>query len=506
MEQFDSGIDGWLGAGVGGATSEVSWDSEEQLVWSIKTGADQSASLFHPSPELSNADGLTIRLTSTERRTMLVLALQESDESVYCLILPLDKGVYAEYTIPYSAFGLHPESEDENGQLDIDHLSNMILVDISAAISTPNENRVLIDEVALWKGAPDTRYFTSDESDPPSPAQEFRIGVDANFIPQGEKAGHGFWVGDQRVDPLELFAANGANSLRLRLWVGEEGESRLDYATELAQRAQQAGLKPYLVLFLTEYWADVGKQPAPSEWVALNLKERADVIRQYSFDTAKHFLDQDITFDFYEIGNEIDYGICGVFADLNHPRDVESLQKDIWPDEARLIQAAIEGIKRADTDAKILLHIASSGDPPLALAFFQTMVDFGVEYDYMGLSHYPTAFGLVAASRLQETLDRLTEELGKPIFIAEAAYPAQTPWGGPFGGWRYALPGYTMTPEGQARWVRDFLIGMRNRGDVLGVYVFSPDFWWSGELWEPFALFDGEGQVRPGVASFNTNK
>ena len=436
---------------------------------------------------------------------MLVLAVQESDKSVYCLMLPLDRGVYNEYVIPYAGFGLHPESDDENGRLDSDQLTSLILVDISTALSTPNENRVLLDEITLWNGVPDTAYFNSTSSSTPVTFEEFRIGVDANFIPLGETAGHGFWVGDQRVDPLELFAVNGANGLRLRLWVGDEGESKLNYATELAQRAQQAGLEPYLVLFLADYWSDVNKQPAPAEWADLSLEERIAVVRQYSFETAKHFLDQGITLDFYEIGNEIDYGICGVFADLTQPRDVESLRKNIWPDEARLIQAAIEGIRQADADAHILLHIASSSDPPFASAFFRAMIDFGVEYDYMGLSHYPTAFGLVAAARLQETLDRLTDDVGKPIFISEVAYPAQTPWGGPFGGWRYALPGYPITPEGQARWLRDFIRGMRNRGDVMGVYVFSPDFWWSGELWEPFALFDGEGKARPGVSSFNIN-
>ncbi len=504
-EQFGFGIDGWLGFADEGASSGVSWDPEGQLVWSIKTGADQSATLLYHWPELSNADGLTIRLISTGRSAMLVLAVRESDDSIYSLILPLDKGVYAEYTIPYAGFGLHPESEDENGQLDSGQLASLILVDISSAISSPNENLVLLDDIALWKGKPDTGYFTVESSDIPIPGEEFRVGVDANFIPQGEKTQLGFWVGDQRIDPLELFAVNGADSFRLRLWVGDEGESKLNYATELALRAQQAELKPYLVLFLTEYWADVNSQPAPAEWAGLDLEERATAVRQYSFETAKHFLDQGIRLDFYEIGNEIDYGICGVFAEITQPRDVESLRKDIWPSEARLIRAAVEGIRQADADAQILLHIASSTDPLLASAFFRAMEDFGVEYDYMGLSHYPTAFGLVAASRLKDTLDKLTDEVGKPIFISETAYPAETPWGGQFGGWRYALPGYPLTPEGQARWLHDFFLGMRNRGDVLGVYVFSPDFWFSGELWEPFALFDSEGKARPGVASFNLN-
>ncbi|MCK4242871.1 MAG: glycosyl hydrolase 53 family protein [Dehalococcoidia bacterium] len=210
--------------------------------------------------------------------------------------------------------------------------------------------------------------------------------------------------------------------------------------------------------------------------------------------------------DFYEIGNEIDYGICGIFADATQPRDAASLRSAIWSDEARLIQAAIEGVREADPEAHILLHIASSWDPDFAVAFFQAMTDLGVEYDYVGLSYYPSAFGMVAAVRFCDTLDRLSTEIGKPIVVAETAYPAETPTGGMFGDWRRALPGYPLTPEGQAWWLADLLTGMYERGDVLGVYVFSPDFWFSGELWGPFALFDGEGEARPAVASFDINR
>jgi hypothetical protein len=61
-----------------------------------------------------------------------------------------------------------------------------------------------------------------------------------------------------------------------------------------------------------------------------------------------------------------------------------------------------------------------------------------------------------------------------------------------------------MSPEGQAWWLKDLLAGMRTRDDVIGIYYFSPEFWFSGELWGPFALFDGEGKARPAIASFNT--
>ena len=503
VERFDGGVEGWHSVAEEGVLSEVSWDPAGRLLWSVEAAPERAAALSREWPALADADGLTLRLTSLDRFVFLILGVQEADGSAYSLVLPLAAGATAEYTVAFEWFGLQVDSEDENGQLDHDQLTALGLVDISGFIAAPSPNRVAIDEITLWEGTPDPPEIACAGAGSAAPAADFRVGVDANFVPQGEQPGRGFWIGEQPVDPLELFAANGADGFRVRLWVGEEGESRLGYATDLARRAQEAGLQPYLVIFLSEDWADVNKQPAPAAWADRPLDERADAIREYARETAQHFLDQSIALDFYEIGNEIDYGICGVFADVTEPRDAASLRATIWPDEARLIQAAIEGVREADPEARFLLHIATSWNPDFTVAFFRAMTDLGVEYDYVGLSYYPSAFGTVTAIRFCDTLDRLSAEIAKPIVIAETAYPAELPTGGMFGDWRRALPGYPLTREGQAWWLADLLTGMRARGDVLGVYYFGPSFWFSGELWAPFALFDGEGGVRPAVASFD---
>ncbi|MFC1945741.1 glycosyl hydrolase 53 family protein [Chloroflexota bacterium] len=501
-ERFATGIEGWEGVADAGATSEVVWDSGGRLIWSVRAEGGQIAGLSRQWPALTGADGLTIRLTSLDRYAFLLLAVTEADGSAYSLVLPVDEAAPAEHTVSFAGFSLHQETEDENGQLDPGQLATLTLVDISAAISAAGPNRVSIEEIVLWRGVFQPDFYPVAAAAPG--VKDFRVGVDANFVPQGERANHPFRAGGQPVDPLELFAANGANGFRLRLWVGDDGESKLGYATDLAKRAAGAGLRPYLVLFLAEGWADVNKQPAPAAWANLAIPERAAAVRQYAFETAQHFADEGITLDFYEIGNEIDYGICGVFADTATPRDIAYLSREIWPDEARFIQAAVEGVRQADPDARIMLHIASSWDPPLAAAFFREMADAGVEYDYMGFSHYPTAFGTAATARLFETLDRLRADIGKPVIIAEAAYPAEVPSGGLFGDWRHPLPGYPMTPLGQAWWLADLLKSMRSRPDVLGVYLFSPEFWFSGELWGPFSLFDGNGEARPAIGSLKS--
>ncbi len=501
VDRFEQSVEEWIGIAQDGARSEVDPSPVGGLQWSVEVPPERIAVLYRDWSALAEADGFTIKLTSMDRAALLILGVHEADGSAYSVVLPLEHGDLTLYSVAYEEFGLQADSEDENGRLDPEQLISLSLIDFTGHIASPGSNRVLLKEIALWKGAPDRSNITCSNLEHVEARKYFRVGVDANFVPMGERQGHAFWVGDDRVDPLELLAANGANAFRLRLFVGEKGESKLEYATELAQRVTQIGLKPYLVMFLTDDWADVNKQPAPAEWDDLTLEERGEAIRRYSNKTVQHFIQQDITMDFYEIGNEIDYGIAGVFADTKHARDSHTLRQSIWADEAFLLKAAIEGVRTADQKAKILLHIATSWSPDFASAFFRTMIDLGVDYDYVGLSYYPSAFGSPTAIQLCMTLDRLSAEVGKPIMIAETAYPAEPTTGGLFHDWRRSVYGYPLTPEGQAWWLMDFLKAMRSRGDVLGVYIFSPGFWFSGDLWGPFALFDSEGRARPAVAS-----
>src|SRR5262245_61844950 len=90
------------------------------------------------------------------------------------------------------------------------------------------------------------------------------IGIDSNYALDMAARNKTWKVRAELVDPCELLAKNGCQNARIRLWVGEDGINRLNYATQTARRAKKAGLKPYLVIFLSDDWADFIKQPAPA--------------------------------------------------------------------------------------------------------------------------------------------------------------------------------------------------------------------------------------------------
>jgi arabinogalactan endo-1,4-beta-galactosidase len=443
---------------------------------------------------------VTLTLSVEGRPFHLVVGVKEEDESWYYTFLPLDpvEGLRT-VEIDFDWLRLDSNGEDENGVLDLDQVAELYIVDISGFIGPLGPGAVEVHSLAFWQG----------DADPPATqcvaegglAGDFLVGVDANYIPEGENKGTMWYVGETRVDPLALFAGQGVDSLRLRVWVGEKGLYSLDDAVELAGRAHGLGMQVYPVLFLSDDWVDVNKQFAPSEWADLSLDRRAEAVRTYAEETVSALLETSIQVPYYAVGNEIDYGISGVFAGVEQ-RDLATLQTTIWPQAAKLIRAAVEGIQLADPQARILLHVAQAYRPDFALAFYTAMQELGVDFDIAGLSYYPTAFGPLVVPGVCKTIDRLSSELGLQVVIAEFAYPGEVPTGGMFESWYNDLPGYPLTHNGQAAWLAAFLSSMRAHPAVIGAYYFSPAFHWSGELWGPFALFDAEGSARPAIGAF----
>lgn len=335
---------------------------------------------------------------------------------------------------------------------------------------------------------------------------DFILGVDASYGLDMEKQGaHWKWDGAER----ELYSGihdHDVSWLRVRLWTGGEGVNGKSYATQMVERASKAGLTPYLVIFLSENWADLTKQPASAAWTNLSLSGRANVIRKYASEIVRHFRLHGLTSHLYEIGNEIDYGICGVFPGKHDKKNPEDLESRVWTDEADLILACENGVKEADPDAKFLLHIAHWWDAEFATKFFQFMLARSIQIDLAGLSYFPSAKigGSLTLEQFGSVVDQVSTTIKRPVIIAETAYPSTPEFGGQFGSWRNEVPGYPLTPDGQTRWLADFLKFCRANPNIAGVFYWSPE-WYGEGMWKAFALFDEQGEARPAWKAF-TNR
>ncbi len=332
---------------------------------------------------------------------------------------------------------------------------------------------------------------------PPATAS-FLLGVDANYLPELEARGVNWSEGGRVIRPLEVFARQGVDAFRLRLWTGNG-----DTALALAEEAERRGMDVLPVIFLSEDWADYVKQPAPAAWRGMLLEGKAAAARAHARAVAIALRDRGIRCPYFAVGNEIDFGICGEFEERWERRfAMEWMRKEIWPRAAAVIVAAQEGVLEVDPRARFVVHLAQWWSPDYVRAMIETLKANGVRLDAVGLSYYPSApmgeeQDPAAFFRNAETL---AEAFDCPVIVCETAFPATPEIGGQFSSWNRAVPGHEFTPEGQRRWIADFLEECRRRPVIAGAFYWSPE-WHGGGLWDAFALFDERGVARPGLGA-----
>ncbi|MBS0262936.1 MAG: glycosyl hydrolase 53 family protein [Planctomycetes bacterium] len=330
------------------------------------------------------------------------------------------------------------------------------------------------------------------------------VGIDANYALDMAARNKTWKDRSEPAEPFELFAKNGCQHARIRLWVGSEGMNRLAYATQTARRAKQAGLKPYLVIFLSEDWADFVKQPAPAIWKNLPIEKKVEAVAAYCESVVRHMAKNGVDIDTFEIGNEIDFGICGEFEEEWPKRvSLEYMSARIWPRMIPILKAAQAGVLKAQPQAKFIVHLSQWNNVDYCLAFWKAMQAAEARLDYPGLSYFPTSAKEPAQRPfrfLQTQVARIRDALHKPVLLCEIAYPATADFGGQFADWKHAVEGYPLTEDGQAQWLVDVFTAIRKDKNFAGAFYWSPE-WYDGGLWDAFALFDSQGLARPGVRS-----
>jgi len=312
----------------------------------------------------------------------------------------------------------------------------------------------------------------------------------------------------------------------------------LEYAEQIVREASELGLKVNLVLYLShDEPRSTGPKdyPRPPKWQHLTTDELAKAVRRYCFETIQYFKDRGLDVEIYDIGSEIEFGFLGylpqpwgnipVPAGINPTEDVGYMRDNVWNTQAQLIKAATAGIRGADPDAKITLHVTGFYHEPLVKAFFETMVEQGVEFDYGGLSYcspsrdWEIRFFDNPFSYTESVIEFLAS-LGKKVLFSEFLYysdsagvaVSEDPLWRTRPKWitHVPAPGYPFTVEGHAKWMRDFLAFCRENDSVIGAFYFWPDSFggssggsvqhWDGD--ESYGPFETDTQFRPTMSQF----
>ena len=326
--------------------------------------------------------------------------------------------------------------------------------------------------------------------DPAAAGLDF--GTDLSFTPQELAAGARFSYHGQQQSPVTIMKENGANYVRMRLWVNPPpGYSDLASDLALARSVHAAGMKIYLDIMYSDFWADPQHQDIPAAWQGQDLAQLTTTVQSYTQQVISAFAQQGTPVDLVSIGNEIRNGIlwpAGQVNDPSNPADYANL--------GTLLKAGVAGARAGNPPGHrllIMMHYDQGGSNTLSQPFFQNLVAQNVPFDVIGLSYYPFFHGTI--SQLRQNVDALAGQFHKPIVIAETQYPwtlanGNSPIGDSTGNfvWQPSQlsTGYPASPGGQLSFVTDELsiLAQVPGGLGAGLFYWAPD-WIPGVPWEP---------------------
>jgi arabinogalactan endo-1,4-beta-galactosidase len=349
-----------------------------------------------------------------------------------------------------------------------------------------------------------------------------KFGSDLSFTPQELAAGATFTYNGHSGTPVTIMREAGSNYVRMRLWVNPPaGYSDLATDLALAKQVRAAGMKIYLDIMYSDFWADPQHQDIPAAWQGQDITQLTATVKSYTQSVISAFASQDTPVDMVAIGNEIRNGILWPTGEINCAAGDTSCGG--WNNLAQLLKAGVAGAQAGNPGGHkmlILMHYDQGGNKTLSQAFYTQLTSLGVPFDVIGLSYYPFFHGTL--SDMRANVDNLATTFHKPIIIAETQYAWTLANGNNplnrFTGdfvWQTsdAQGGYPLTPGGQLSFVTDELSILAQVPDGLGdgLFYWAPD-WIPGVPWTPgdtigspnvnLTLFNFEGAALPGVNLF----
>src|SRR5450755_921312 len=118
-------------------------------------------------------------------------------------------------------------------------------------------------------------------------------GADLSFTPQEIAAGAQFTDHGRQASPVDIMRDNGANYVRMRVWVDPPaGYSELASDLKLARQVRAAGMKIYLDIMYSDFWADPQHQNIPAAWQGQDLAQLTQTVQTYTQQVISAFAGQ----------------------------------------------------------------------------------------------------------------------------------------------------------------------------------------------------------------------
>ena len=340
----------------------------------------------------------------------------------------------------------------------------------------------------------------------------FLAAADFSDLAFFESRGVVYKDGGTKEDGIQILKNHGINCIRLRLWTSSAAQASADpydytnnlsYTLPLAVRVKNAGLLFSLDFHYSDTWADPGHQATPNAWTNLNFTQLVEQMRMYNSNTIVTFAAAGAMPDYVQIGNEITDGMLWTNGQLS---GTWSSSNPSWIRLGQLMNAAIQGIKDATNATgakmpKIIVHIDRGGDWATTESYFDNLNAQGVPYDIIGESYYPFYQGSPAS--LSNCLNNAATRYGKPIIVAETAFPYTNTFPTSWTNNGASLYGYPPTRAGQVSFIATVAQIVEGVPSQLGVGI----FYWGTEYqavngvneagFNTASFFDAGGNVLP---------
>ena len=357
---------------------------------------------------------------------------------------------------------------------------------------------------------------------PPEEEEEgsaFYFGADLSYVNQILDHGGVYKENNEVKDPYKIFAENGTNLARFRLWhnpiwtkevYGGEGTQLYNDLSDVERSIAQAkanSMKVILDFHYADTWADPGKQHIPSAWINITaIDVLRDSVYNYTLRTLQYLNSKNLTPEFVQLGNETNCGL--LYTDAPQAFPSCNVCNGEWSNLGKVINAGIQAVKDATADVptktKIILHVA---DPKNVDWWFSGIKSNAVvtDFDIIGFSYYPLWHTSVKIGDISEKITEFKTKFSKEVMIMETAYPWTTAGDDNYNnllGGDAPIGGYPFTEQGQLELMKKLTIEVKD-GKGLGLIYWEPawissnikDLWGTGSSWENSTFFDFDGNA-----------
>lgn len=250
-------------------------------------------------------------------------------------------------------------------------------------------------------------------------SEDFMMGVDLSSVLVEENSGVKFYNFDgEEQDVFKTFADAGVNYARFRVWNNPYDENGNGYgggnndlatAITLGKRATDYGMRVFIDFHYSDFWADPNRQYAPKAWADMDLDTKSEALYEFTKDSLKSLLDEGVDVGMVQIGNEINYGMCG-----------ETKIDNV----ITLLKAGSKAVREVSEeygkDIDIAVHYTRIIDKANVLDLVSKLVDSELDFDMIGMSYY--SFWDDSMDNMKRVLELIQERYNKKVFLAETSY------------------------------------------------------------------------------------